>query len=116
ASQAQSANLDHVLVRGQSGMTGVAINGGCALVATSCGVSGATIGIDVARTSMGATDTASLTATNLAVSSTAQSSIGVRVGTGVESGLRSSVMVSGGIIGTLGAGLVVAGGVAQFTN
>ena len=116
ASKAQSANLDHVLVRGQSGMTGVAVNGGCALVATSCGVSGATIGIDVARTSMGATDTASLTATNLAVSSTAQSSIGVRVGTGVESGLRSSVMVTGGIIGTSGSGLVVAGGLAQFTD
>jgi len=116
ASKASSATLDHMLVRGQTGMTGIAVNGACALVATSCGISGATIGIDVARTSMGATDTASLTATDLAIASMAQSSIGMRVGTGVESGLRSSVMVTGGIIGTSGSGLVVTGGTAQFTN
>jgi hypothetical protein len=113
---AQTAAIDQVVIDSQAGQTGVSITGACALTMTASGIYQAGIGVDVSRTASGAQDTASLTASNMAINTQAPSGIGIRVGSGPDGGARSSVITNDAIINTPGSGVLVAGGTAQLTN
>ncbi len=113
-SNSQTGTLDHVAIIAKAGHTGILVRGACALTLNQVGIAGALIGVDVARTAPAATAVASLTATGLAVSSSLPGSIGVRVGTGLDAGVRSSLTIGGATFATRSRGVVVVGGSAAL--
>jgi hypothetical protein len=113
---AQTATLNRVAVAAKTGQTGVLVRGACALTMNDSTAAGATIGVDVTRTANAPTVEASLTATNLGVTSAVASSIGVRVGAGLDGGVRSTVTSSGALVAVRGSAFRVQGGAATVTG